>query len=140
MKTTSPTFYLEFPSCRCFLFKVHPFLGCRPHVVPLCHLLAGSLLPVFKDCPIIALYSLAACYCLTCTRLGYRPSRQQGLGWQPGDRSEVDVGEGETGSKTLDHTQLIGVTTGVKDMSLNQKTKAWRRQEMWIVGEVGNRW
>ena len=51
------------------------------------------------------------------------------MGWQPGDRSEVDVGEGETGSKTLDHTQLIGVTTGVKDMSLNQKTKAWRRQK-----------
>ena len=32
-----------------------------------------------------------------------------GEGWQPGDGSEVDVGE--TGRKTLDDTQLIDVTT-----------------------------
>ena len=56
------------------------------------------------------MYSLAACYCLTCTRLGVS-TKQAGVGegWQPGDGSEVDVGE--TGRKTLDDTQLIDVTT-----------------------------
>ena len=43
LKTATPTFYLECSSCQCFLFNVHPvLLGCRPHVAPLCHLLAAS--------------------------------------------------------------------------------------------------
>ena len=99
----------------------------------------SSLLPVFKGWLIIALYSLAACYCLTCTRLGYRPSSK---GWEPGDGSEVDVGK--TGSKTLDDTtQLFDVTSAtvpkiclIVTLIFSRMIKAKRNQKTSMVGEV----
>ena len=68
----------------------------------------SSLLPVFKGWLIIALYSLAACYCLTCTRLGYRPSSRQG-GWGGSLGTEVRSMWGKLAAKLwmIQHNYLM---------------------------------